>query len=454
MPRALVVSLCATAFTALFAGCSSGGGSTAAAAVDYGSEPVLLRASGGAIILVPDLTGIPAGVSPSFRVEPAFPAGLTLDAQNGYVSGTPVTATPRADYTIFMTVDAVESSTTVQVVVGPQLPSEFEELDEAYAAVAIGTNLQQPTKIACAEDGRVFFTELMTGKVRAVTAAGTIEPTAFATIPVTTGGHQGLLGIALSPTFATDHYLYVSAVVPAGAGKPQRIQVLRFDATTNVGSNQTVVLDDLPFGAINNGGELVFDDNGMLFLSLGDMQRPSEAQDDNLPTGKILRFSPVDGSAPADNPLPGNRLWAKGLRNTFALAVHPAFGYLLGADNGPDSDDWLGLLAGGKNFAWGAVPGTVNGSVEGFRLREWPTVIVPTGLAWLNDNTLMMSTYEHQEILRFRTSGSDSLDIDSLDVFARFIEAGNGNKPLDVQIAPNGSLYVSTFSGLFRIEAL
>lgn len=111
-----------------------------------------------------------------------------------------------------------------------------------------------------------------------------------------------------------------------------------------------MLLDDLPVAALDNGGALCFGADGMLFVSIGDVEDPALAQDDGSPAGKVLRIDPEDGSAPADNPTPGSRVFVKGLRNTWALAVEPAAGTLFGADNGPAADDELNLLLPGRNF--------------------------------------------------------------------------------------------------------
>ncbi|MCA8950034.1 MAG: PQQ-dependent sugar dehydrogenase, partial [Planctomycetes bacterium] len=345
---------------------------------------------------------------------------------------------------------------------GEALPTEVATLAAGFECVRVAALPNQAAKMVCLPDGRVLVTELLTGSIRVIDAAGNLLPVPFATVAVLGGGHLGLLGVAASPAFATDGYVFAYACTPGGAGKPDRGRVLRWRAVGDIGTDLTVLLDDLPLGAINNGGALCFDATGMLLVTVGDTEDPMLAQSDVSFAGKVLRLRPDDGGVPADNPDPASLVFAKGLRNTFAITLHPTVASLFLADNGPTNDDELDLLQAGRNYEWGG-GGASFGAATGAVLRTWHDVVVPTGLAfqdpasgWPGEfaESLYLTFYDGQLVERFEMSGALRTDIDREAEFLRFATNGTANLPVDLQRGPGGSLWVLTFTGLFRVDAI
>jgi glucose/arabinose dehydrogenase len=338
------------------------------------------------------------------------------------------------------------------------LPEGILSLAPGYAAETVAAGLTRAVRLARAPDGRIFLNELDTGDVRIVEPDGTLAPVPFAHVDVLTGGHRGLLGLALAPDFEVSNHVFVAACVPAAGGKPDRTQVLRWTDAGGVGTNRTVVVDDLPVSTINDGGDLCFGTDGTLFVSVGDAEVPDAAQTDGALAGRVLRYTAA-GAIPADNPVAGSPEWCRGLRNTFALAVHPVTGDLFGADNGPASDDELNYLQPGKNFGWPTLPPGVGPSQVGFRMARWIDVIVPTALAWhpgggawadLADDLLLASYGEH-EVRRILLSGVAHTDLDGEEVLVELEPSGEDNRPLDLLVEPGGNVLVLTFTRLHRI---
>lgn len=439
-------------------GCAAGGGDLAPG-FDFGSEPLLLRV--GEPVDARATTSVGAG----FAIVPPLPAGLQLDTTTGAITGAPTAAAAGRDYLVTGRLGDVPVADTVHLAVGPALPAELAFVEPGFAVERVTTLALPPAKMALAPDGRVFVSELGSGVLRVVDATGALSAMPFATVPVLNGSHRGLLGVVLSPDFLGDGRVFALACTPAGGGHPDRSVLYRWNDVGGIGQNQTVLLDDLPVSTLNNGGALCFDASGMLLVSIGDTEDPALAQDDASPAGKILRIDPADGSAPPDNPTPGSRVVAKGLRNTFALALDPVAGHVLFADNGPASDDELDLLQPGRNYEWGAAPGADFGALTGTQLRRWPDVVVPTGLAFrdagdaldwpeAHERSLYLGLYDDEVVLRFELSGSRRTDIDREVEFLRFVPAGTANKPLDVQRGPDGRLWVLTFTAIYRVDRI
>ena len=70
-------------------------------------------------------------------------------------------------------------------------------------------SLNFPTSLSLAPDGRVFFSEIFTGTIRIINPQWQLVSQPFCTIAISTIGNQGVLGLALDPNFAANHYVYV-----------------------------------------------------------------------------------------------------------------------------------------------------------------------------------------------------------------------------------------------------
>jgi glucose/arabinose dehydrogenase len=315
-----------------------------------------------------------------------------------------------------------------------------------------------PVKMALAPDGRLFFNELG-GNVRVVGADGVLRASPVAVVPVRTGGEQGLIGLALAPDFAETPSLFVFATTEAGDGKPVRNRILRLVLDGDVAVATQVIVDDLPAGALHNGGDLQFFADGTLLVSLGDTGVDALAQADGSRAGRILRYT-ASGAIPANNPIPADPEWCRGLRNPFDLALHPVTDGLFATENGPTFGDELEYVVPGRNFGWPELPSEFPGALIGNRLREWTPVIVPTGIVFhpgtgfgaaYADN-LFLAGYDVADLRRLVMSGAAYTDIDEERPFARWLSDGVEHRPLDLVVDAEGSLLVSTFTAIWRIR--
>jgi glucose/arabinose dehydrogenase len=391
-----------------------------------------------------------------FTAVPDLPAGLVLDPATGTISGTPEAAGPAVTVRVSARNVRTSASSDVTLDVDPALPSLVVDLAAGFAIEAVAEDSSIPVKMACAPDGTVFVSELTTGRIRRIDPSGALATDPVLAPSVLLGPEQGIFGLAVAPDFVTSGQLYFVASAPAEGAHADRNRLLRTTVTGGVGSDPVVLVDDLPLGATQNGGHLIFGVDGMLYLSSGDTGDPLLAQTDGSLAGRILRIAP-DGSVPPDNPIPGSYEWCRGFRNPFGLTVDPASGYVFATENGPVADDELDLVQRGKNFEWGAGPDDSFGALTGIRVTAWMPVIVPTGIACHSGaqfgapyaGNLFLGCYDLAQVRRLVLEG---VDLRQESVFVQFDEHGIEQKPLDVVLAPDGSLLVATFSTIWRIR--
>ncbi len=313
-----------------------------------------------------------------------------------------------------------------------------------------------PTNLAFAPDGRLFFNEKDTGRIRII-EGGKLLPEPFATLPVTPGGETGLLGIALDPRFASDQWVYVYY----SDSTDGRNRLIRIRADGDRAAEQETLFDGLPtVNGYHNGGDLAFGADGKLYLVAGEGHESDRAQDPNNFGGKVLRLNP-DGSIPQDNPFgPNSPVFALGIRNSFGLCVDPTTGDLWETENGPDRDDEVNLIRAGENYGWPVQLGP-GGSSKGFvdPVLVFPHVIVPTGCAFFGgdvDPSLPPMTDQPGANLYFgdfsgnlhraTLSAPDYRSADGVEVVASF-----GSGITDVRLGPDGFLYVTTQTSILRV---
>jgi glucose/arabinose dehydrogenase len=221
-------------------------------------------------------------------------------------------------------------------------------------------------------DRRRIFVVGQAGQIDVV-RAGQKLPAPFLDIRsrVTSGGEQGLLGLAFAPDYARSGLFYVYFT-----GKDSKEHLVEFhrrsDDLADPASARTVFVHDDPEGN-HNGGQLVFGPDGFLYVGTGDggggndqHGKRGNAQNLGSPLGKILRIDPrASGSkpftAPPSNPFVNRagalpEIYAYGLRNPWRFSFDRASGDLTIGDVGQDAVEEIDFArkgtARGANFGW------------------------------------------------------------------------------------------------------
>ncbi|NDU73578.1 PQQ-dependent sugar dehydrogenase [Actinomadura sp. DSM 109109] len=236
----------------------------------------------------------------------------------------------------------------------------------------VADGLRTPWAVAFLPGNDALVTERDTARLVRVSPSG--RRTAAGTVPgVNAEGEGGLLGVAVSPTYDTDHFLYLYFT----AASDNRVVRATYDG--RLGELEPIVTG-IPKGAIHNGGRLAFGPDRMLYVTTGETGETGQAQDRKSLGGKILRVTPEGAPAPG-NPF-GTRVWTYGHRNVQGLAWDGA-GRMYATEFGQDRFDEINLIRKGRNYGWPVVEGV--GNRRGFTdpLLTWTTdQASPSGLAY------------------------------------------------------------------------
>jgi glucose/arabinose dehydrogenase len=214
------------------------------------------------------------------------------------------------------------------------------------------TDTDIPWGLTTAPDGTVLYSRRDAHDLVRLNPSTGLK-TNLGTVPnvQSTDGEGGLLGIAVSPSFATDQWVYVMHTSPTD-NRVIRLKLVgdRLDTST-----VQVLASGILRNKYHNGGRLRFGPDGKLYISTGDGQVTATAQNLASLSGKILRINP-DGTIPADNPF-GNAVWSYGHRNPQGLAFDSQ-GRLWEQEFGNSVMDETNLIVRGGNYGWPACEGT------------------------------------------------------------------------------------------------
>ncbi|HOS43569.1 MAG TPA: PQQ-dependent sugar dehydrogenase, partial [Armatimonadota bacterium] len=345
------------------------------------------------------------------------------------------------------------------------------------AAERVVGGLREPVALAFLSPTVLLVAERRAGRIRWV-EHGALRDEPFATLPVPNpaGYHEyGLLGLAVDPRYPDRPYVYAFHTVPGRGGGADGQRIVRFTVQDGKGTAPATIVDGLPVGTrcCHNGGRLLFGADGMLYVTLGDTQRPELAQDYGALPGKVLRYTP-DGGVPPDNPLEEQRVapartdaqaqqtmpsrrtpvYTIGHRNPFGIAMSPA-GDLYLTENGPDHDDEINRLVAGDNYGWPVVMG--RSSDAHFRNPLWASgraIIAPTGAAFYTGDALpayhgnlFFASYTDGRLRRVVFDDRDHIS----DIGV--VPAAGDNARLDVAMGLDGHLYYSSLDAVYRLRA-
>ncbi|WP_330459967.1 PQQ-dependent sugar dehydrogenase [Streptomyces sp. NBC_00820] len=220
---------------------------------------------------------------------------------------------------------------------------------------------------------------------------------------VSPAGEGGLLGIALSPDYASDHLIY-AYFTSASDNRIVRVRYAeRKPAGEQLGAPDTV-FKGIPKGFIHNGGRIAFGPDRMLYAGTGESGSRPLAQDRTSLGGKILRMTPEGEPAPG-NPFPGSPVYSYGHRNVQGLAWDSRQ-RLFASEFGQDTWDELNAIKPGDDYGWPAAEGTSSSTRFHNPLAQWHTDDAsPSGIAYV-DGSIWMAGLKGQRLWRVPLKGT------------------------------------------------
>lgn len=339
-------------------------------------------------------------------------------------------------------------------------------------AEVLTSALSSPWGFAFLPDGRILVTQ-KSGSMVIVSADGSTVSGPLSGMPaVVSAGQGGLLDVVIDPDFETDPWVYWSYSEAGSGGSGTAVARGRLSGTALV--DVQVIFRQLPkvSGDGHFGSRLVFRSDKTLFVTLGERQKGSPAQDVTTHLGKVVRIE-RDGSVPTGNPNLGvtaqPELWSLGHRNPQGAALHPTTGDLWLVEHGPQGGDELNRVTPGGNYGWpvksygcnyGDPVGTacrIGGGTHAPTYIEpvsyWvPTSIAPSGLVFYTgagfpewQGNAFLGALAGEALWRMVLSGG-------AEVSRERLFASLGERIRCVRQGPDGWLYLLTDSGkLIRI---
>jgi len=341
--------------------------------------------------------------------------------------------------------------------------NQFDTEKGAILVTVVTEGLDHPWAIAFLPDGDMLVTE-RPGNLRVVKADGSKSEPISGTPQVDARGQGGLLDVALDPDFGSNRLVYLSFAEAGEGGNSTAVARGRLSEDPTALENVEVIFSQQPKveSTAHFGSRLVFDNEGHLYVTMGersDRQFRDHAQDLTTHLGTIARINP-DGSVPDDNPFVGRNdalpeIYAYGIRNSQAAALHPETGVLWEIEHGPRGGDELNIIRAGANYGWPVV--TFGREYYGPRIGEgtsapgmedpiyqWTPVIAPSGMIFYGGDTflqwqgnLFVGGLASTALVRLELDGEkvahEERLLEDLDFRIR-----------DVAEGPDGAIYVAT----------
>ncbi len=331
--------------------------------------------------------------------------------------------------------------------------------EHAFRLVELVRGLEQPWSLAFLPDGRMLVTE-KAGRLRIV-RDGTLDPQPVAGLPeMTVHGQGGLMDVALHPRFSENGLVYLSYAARGSDGVGT--EVARGRLAGHQLENVQVIFRQSPKGSRGQhfGSRLVFDRQGLLYITLGDRGEMARAQKPDDHAGSVIRLHD-DGRVPKDNPFVGQPGWKPekftlGNRNQQGAALHPTTGALWTHEHGPQGGDEVNVIRAGANYGWPVITYGVNYGIgtrigEGTSkagmeqpLHKWVPSIAPSGMAfytgdkfpkWRGD--LFVGALRAELLVRLKLDGEKIVHEEQL-------LKGALGRIRDVRAGPDGLIYLLT----------
>ncbi|MEQ8338235.1 MAG: PQQ-dependent sugar dehydrogenase [Cyclobacteriaceae bacterium] len=275
----------------------------------------------------------------------------------------------------------------------------------------------------------------------------------------------GYMDIAIDPEYKKNGWIYLAlSYAPKNITDnmaPAMTKIVRGQIANNKWINEQVLFevpDNLLVTEGNRwGSRLLFDQEGYLYFSIGDMNYEEDALDPSKPVAKIYRIN-ADGTVPKDNPFistPGAlaQVYTIGNRNVQGISQHPKTGDIWFTEHGPMGGDELNILQKGGNYGWPVITygldydgSVVSGKTEQKGMLQpvvhWTPSIAVCAAEFCNSNTfpkwkneLFVGALAFEEVRKLSINKKNEV------IAQEMILKGYG-RVRDLKFGPDGALYV------------
>ncbi len=360
----------------------------------------------------------------------------------------------------------------------PAQDDEWETLElrtqyQDIKVTKVAGGLERPWAVAFLPDNRMLVTE-RPGRLNIVDNG---EVTVVNGTPEVRAVNQGgLLDVSLHPDYEENGWIYLTFSKPGPDDETALALVRgRLDGTDFIDTEEIFVQNRYSSPGRHYGSRLAWDNEGILFMSVGDRGAdPPRAQDNSDHAGTLLRMYD-DGSVPDDNPFVNdpdvaNEIFSYGHRNIQGLIINPENNEIWATEHGPRGGDELNFVEAGKNYGWPDASlgrdyrdetrfhaGTEARSIEGMEdpVYELLPTHAPSGLALVTSEhfgnwqgNLMAGGLRAERIRRLVIE-------DYTVIHDEELLYGEIGRIRDVRQGPDGYIYVVTDEdpgGIYRIE--
>ena len=345
--------------------------------------------------------------------------------------------------------------------VPPPLPTHVSTEDYELEVTPVVPGMGNPWAIEFIDARRALVTEV-TGQLRWL-IDDQLDPTPITGLPaVNTHVQGGLLDLVIDPDYAANGWIYIcytdfdtddNVMIAIARGRVRDHRWIDEQSLFKAPADQYTGMNH------NQGARVLIDEDGYLYFSIGDRGVSANGQLPSQAAAKVHRIH-RDGTIPADNPFVGDpaalpSLYTMGNRNAQGLARHPATGELWETEHGPMGGDELNRLSPGANYGWPRV--TLGVDYDGTSLSEhtslpgltdpihhWTPSIAVCGIDF-HDGTNFPAWRHNLFVTSLKFHQLRRLVVDEHgQVTHEEIMLKNIGRARDVDIAPDGSIYVLT----------
>lgn len=326
----------------------------------------------------------------------------------------------------------------------------------------VASGLEHPWSLAFLPDGFMLITE-RPGRLRMLDKEGRLSEPIQGVPDVAARSQGGLFDVLLSPGFEDDRLVYLSYAESDGQASGTAVGRGRLSGDARQLTDFSVIFRQRPklSSGQHFGGRMVFGQDGMLYIALGENNRRSTAQDLDKHQGKIVRIH-ADGRIPDDNPFVAHagalpEIWTYGHRNPQGMAFNPWTAELWEHEHGPRGGDEINIIRPGLNYGWplathgvdytgSAIPEARGSDVEGTEppLLWWRKSPAISGMAFYDHSrfpewkgSLFIGALAARSVIRLTMDGNNSVAEERLLL-------DRGDRIRDVRQGPDGYVYILT----------